>query len=56
MPLAESAGFLRVKTGMATGICYNWYFKQKPTDPSNINIEILTIKDIGIKSYYSDQT
>lgn len=30
IPLAESAGFLRIKTGMATGIGYNWTFTHKP--------------------------
>lgn len=28
--LVESASFLRVKTGMATGICYNWEFINEP--------------------------
>lgn len=49
LPLAQSASYLKVKTGMATGICYNWYFKHKPE-----NLDDLTIKDIGFKAYYSD--
>lgn len=28
--LAFSASFLKVKIGMATGIGYNWFFKNKP--------------------------
>lgn len=50
IPLAESAGFLRVKTGMATGIGYNWVFKHKPQD-----LDTLSINDIEIKYFYSHQ-
>lgn len=39
--VVESAGFLRIKTGMATGICYNWDFIKKPED-----LDKMTIDDI----------
>lgn len=50
IPLAQSAGFLRIKTGMATGICYNWRFIKKPED-----LDKMTINDIEIKYFYSKQ-
>jgi hypothetical protein len=48
--LVESASYLKVKTGMATGIGYNWYFTSKPE-----NLDNLTIDNIGIKYFYSKQ-
>ena len=48
MPVVQSASFLKVKTGMATGIGYNWYFIEKPE-----NLDKLTIDNIGIKYFYS---
>lgn len=50
VPLAESAGFLRVKTGMATGICYNWQFNRQLND-----LDLMTIDDIDIRYFYSTQ-
>mgnify|MGYP006354333189 FL=1 len=50
IPLAMSAGYLRIKTGMATGIGYNWYFVTKPE-----NMDNLTIDNIEIKYFYSKQ-
>lgn len=50
IPLAESASFLRIKTGMATGIGFNWYFKSQPKD-----LDEMTINDIEIKYFYSSQ-
>jgi len=50
VPRAESAGFLRVKTGMATGICYNWQFKAQLND-----LDLMTIDDIDIRYLYSTQ-
>jgi hypothetical protein len=50
IPLAESAGFLRIKTGMATGIGYNWTFTHKPQD-----LDTISIQHIAIRYFYSNQ-
>lgn len=34
--LVQSASYLRIKTGMATGIGYNWYFKDHRV-PENLD-------------------
>jgi hypothetical protein len=48
IPLVESASYLKIKTGMATGICYNWEFVQTPS-----NLDKISNDDIKIKYYYS---